>query len=142
MTVLTSAAPTFPYVMENYAIIIYEFLLELYVFYALFSIGLTRKKYFAARVAVGLAVMLVAGYGAMTLYHFIGSTVWGRVLIYFALFALSVVHFRMCFDESLWTRISMVLNLHGRTCCKPKPLCTECPVSALCPSSGCATGQS
>ena len=73
MTVLTSVAPTFPYVMENYAIIIYEFLLELYVFYALFSIGLTRKKYFAARVAVGLAVMLVAGYGAMTLYHFIGS---------------------------------------------------------------------
>ena len=102
MTVPVSAAPTFPYVMENYAIIIYEFLLELYVFYVLFSHGLTRKKYFAARVAVGLAAMLVAGYGAMTLYHFIGSTVWGRVLIYFALFALSVVHFRLCFDESLW----------------------------------------
>lgn len=39
MTVPVSAAPTFPYVMENYAIIIYEFLLELYVFYVLFSQG-------------------------------------------------------------------------------------------------------
>ena len=56
--------------------------------------------------------------------------------------AASAREIRERFDESLWTRISMVLNLHGRTCCKPKPLCTECPVSALCPSSGCATGQS
>ena len=39
------------------------------------------------------------------------------------------------FPEELWTRISMVLNLHGRECCRPKPDCARCPVGSICPSS-------
>ena len=37
------------------------------------------------------------------------------------------------FPSSLWSRMSMVLNLHGRTTCKAKPLCDKCPVNKLCP---------
>lgn len=104
--VLISAAfPGFAGILSLYANIIYEFLFELYVFYAIFSVGLTRRKYFALRVVSGLIAMLAAGYGAMALYHVIGMTVWGRVLIYFALFVLSAAHFYLCFDESTWVTL-------------------------------------
>ena len=39
------------------------------------------------------------------------------------------------FPEDSWSRMSMVLNMHGRTVCRPRPLCASCPVRALCPSS-------
>ncbi len=104
--VVTSAAfPAFGELLGMYAGIIYEFIFELYVFYAIFSVGLTRRRYFALRVAVGLAAMAVVGFAAISLYHIIGETVWGRVLIYFALFVLSVVHFKLCFDENLWVTL-------------------------------------
>lgn len=106
MTAVASAAfPGFGELLGTYWNIIYEFLFELYVFYAMFSAGLTRRKLFAVRVAVGLAAMIVAGFGAIALYHLIGGTIWGRVFIYFSLFVLSVVHFRLCFGESIWVTL-------------------------------------
>ncbi len=37
--------------------------------------------------------------------------------------------------ESLWSPSSMLLNFHGRDCCKARrPLCDDCPVSKYCPS--------
>ena len=46
------------------------------------------------------------------------------------------------FPSSVWSRMSMVLNLHGRTVCRPSPHCTECPVRGLCPSSeACSVGS-
>ena len=36
--------------------------------------------------------------------------------------------------EELWYRLSMVLNLHGRTVCRPKPDCDGCLISDLCQS--------
>lgn len=39
------------------------------------------------------------------------------------------------YDEKIWYRMSMVLNLHGRVCCLAKtPKCKVCPVSMFCPS--------
>ncbi len=38
------------------------------------------------------------------------------------------------FDPSLWGRMSMTVNLHGRIVCKPRPLCSSCFLSSLCPS--------
>ena len=39
------------------------------------------------------------------------------------------------YDESLWSRISMTLNYHGRVCCHSrKPECDACPLSSICPS--------
>ena len=43
------------------------------------------------------------------------------------------------FPSSQWSRMSMVVNLHGRTVCRPKPRCMECPVRTLCPSSDAAS---
>ncbi len=39
------------------------------------------------------------------------------------------------FDPSLWARLSMTVNLHGRTVCSPRPRCTECFLSGICPSA-------
>lgn len=36
------------------------------------------------------------------------------------------------FDPSLWARMSMTVNLHGRTVCSPKPRCSECFLLGLC----------
>ncbi len=39
------------------------------------------------------------------------------------------------FPSEIWTRLSMTVNLHGRTYCKAKkPLCGTCPLKDLCPS--------
>ena len=42
--------------------------------------------------------------------------------------------------EHIWARMSMTLNLHGRTFCKAKPVCKGCPVSSLCPSRAAFSG--
>lgn len=39
------------------------------------------------------------------------------------------------FDKDDWIRVSMTVNLHGRKVCRPKPKCSECFLSHLCPSS-------
>ena len=38
------------------------------------------------------------------------------------------------FDPSLWARMSMTVNLHGRKVCSSRPGCRSCFLSALCPS--------
>ena len=47
----------------------------------------------------------------------------------------SAKEIREHFPESMWSRLSMALNLHGRVVCHAKPDCPSCPVSAICPSS-------
>ena len=40
---------------------------------------------------------------------------------------------RTRFDPSLWARMSMTVNLHGRKVCSPRPRCGECFLRDLCP---------
>jgi len=41
------------------------------------------------------------------------------------------------FPESTWIQCSHTLIAHGRACCKaPTPICSRCPVVALCPRKG------
>ncbi len=39
---------------------------------------------------------------------------------------------RKTFPKEYWTRLSMTVNLHGRTLCRPKPKCNECFLSSIC----------
>ena len=54
----------------------------------------------------------------------------------------SAKEIRERFPSSQWSRMSMVVNMHGRTVCRPKPRCMECPVRTLCPSSDAASAGS
>ena len=40
-----------------------------------------------------------------------------------------------------WIEFSHLLIAHGRTICRPKPLCEECVIEKLCPSSFLKTGK-
>lgn len=42
---------------------------------------------------------------------------------------------RKSFDETMWSRLSMTANLHGRLVCKARaPECDACILSSICPS--------
>lgn len=89
-------------VLSDYARVIVEFLLEIYVFGALVTAGLKRRERFALRVA-GVVVVAAIAFGIAFLYTLFGSTIVGRVLIYLVLFALVTLHAMFCFDESYKT---------------------------------------
>ena len=41
---------------------------------------------------------------------------------------------RKDFPPEIWSRLSMTVNLHGRTYCTARtPKCSDCPLNALCP---------
>ena len=46
--------------------------------------------------------------------------------------ARSAREIREKFDPSLWARISMTVNLHGRLVCSPRPECGKCFLSDIC----------
>ena len=77
----------FAAVLSDYARVILEFLLELYVFCILVTLRLGRARFFPLKAAGVVAVAAVA-FVAAILYNLFGQTVLGRVLIYIALFAV------------------------------------------------------
>lgn len=91
-------------VLSDYARVILEFLLEIYVFCALVTLRLNRAKKFPLRVS-GIFIVAIIAFGAACLYNLFGQTVLGRVLIYIALFALVTVHVKLCFAESYKTSL-------------------------------------
>ncbi len=92
----------FAAIFSDYARVILEFLLEIYVFCVLVTLKLNRAKYFALR-AAGIVVVAGVAFAAAILYNMFGQTVIGRVLIYIALFALVTLHVKLCFAESVKT---------------------------------------
>lgn len=80
-----------------------EFLVELYILYFLFTFKLKRKSHFWARFLVGFLCLVVISFGVAVFYKHFGNTVWGRTVVYTFLFALSILHIRFCFNESVWT---------------------------------------
>lgn len=89
-------------VFSDYRAILFEFTLELYVFYLIFLSGLKKRPKFILRFLAGFVVLQIFAFGAAMLYGRIGGTVWGRVLIYLCLFALSVLHAAFCVEESAY----------------------------------------
>ena len=86
-----------------YQKIIMEFLFELYVFYALTTRRLNRAPRFWIRVLAGAGAVLALAYGAAAFYRSFGDTAPGRIGIYIVLFAVTVAHMQLCFDESFPT---------------------------------------
>ena len=86
-----------------YGTIIIEFLAELYVYYVLVMLKLERSKYFWLKFFGGLAILAGVAIGVAFFYLLYGQTVWGRIIVYIFLFALSTVHIKFCFNESYKT---------------------------------------
>lgn len=87
----------------TYKDIILEFLFELYVFYTLITWKLNRASRFWHRALVGLAVILILGFGVAAVYQLCGQTVAGRIGVYLFLFAATMVHVWLCFEEPFST---------------------------------------
>lgn len=90
-------------VLFVFGTVIVEFLLELYVFCVMFTLKLRRKNRFALRLALTTLCVLAAALGAAAFYNVFGMTLWGRVLVYLFLFALTIAQGILVFDESVWT---------------------------------------
>ena len=86
-----------------YVRLILEFLAELYVFYIAAMHGLARSRSFAVKFFSGLAAMAALAFGMSFVYYFWGGTVAGRIAVYIALFALSVIHAGICLKEKFPT---------------------------------------
>lgn len=90
-------------VIVIYRNIILEFLAELYVFYVLTTRRLDRAPKFLTRALGGLGAVLAIGFGAAFAYRSFGETVPGRIAIYIILFAVTVAHVWLSFDETFPT---------------------------------------
>ncbi len=86
-------------IVSVYIRIILEFLLELYVFYALMTARLKKSARFYPAFIGGAAAMAAIGFGAAAFYCVLGDTVWGRIGVYLVLFLISTGHIMLCFDE-------------------------------------------
>lgn len=94
---------TFPQVMYMYAIIIVEFLCEYTVFAVLFLHKLTRRNRFWLRAGLGLLAVFAIGIPVAWFYTAFGNTLWGRVLVYMALFGVFTGFSALCFQENYFT---------------------------------------
>lgn len=87
----------------TYHCIMLEFLFGLYLFYGMTLWNLHRADRFWLRLILGFACVLTLTGAASWAYLFWGQNVLGRSTIYIALFAASIAHVRLCFDEPFLT---------------------------------------
>lgn len=88
--------------LASYRSILFEFLLELYIFYIIFQGGLKKKTKFYVRFVMGFLILTAIAFGIMFFYNRFGNTIWGRVITYVYLFVASVFHLLLCFDEPIF----------------------------------------
>lgn len=87
----------------TYHYIMLEFLFGLYLFYGMTLWNLHRADRFWLRLILGFACVLTLTGAASWAYLFWGQNALGRSTIYIALFAATIVHVRLCFDEPFLT---------------------------------------
>ena len=87
----------------TYHCIMLEFLFGLYLFYGMTLWNLHRADRFWLRLILGFACVLTLAGAASWAYLFWGQNVLGRSTIYIALFAATIAHVRLCFDEPFLT---------------------------------------
>lgn len=86
-----------------YGIVIVEFLAEFSIFAAMFLRKLYHRKNFALRVLLCAVILFAAGIPVAWFYTAFGSTLWGRMAVYLALFALFILLACRCFEEKFLT---------------------------------------
>ncbi len=89
-------------VLQNYGSIMLEFLSELYIFCIFFFVKLERKPKFWLRMVTGLVGVIAFAFPVAWFYTIYGHVVWGRVLVYVALFSAVTLHVKICFEDSIW----------------------------------------
>lgn len=87
----------------TYHYIMLEFLFGLYLFYGMTLWSLHRADRFWLRLILGFACVLTLTGAASWAYLFWGQNALGRSTIYIALFAATIAHVRLCFDEPFLT---------------------------------------
>jgi hypothetical protein len=83
--------------------ILLEFLAGIYIFYGLICFRLQKAEHFALKAALGILGVAAIALPVALLYCLVGDTVWGRIFLYFGLFALTTAEIRLCFAESYKT---------------------------------------
>lgn len=94
---------TFIDVFTVYRLVIFEFLLELYVFCALFLRKLHRASKFVWRVVLSTVALLAIALPVAWFYAAFGATVWGRIIVYLCLFSIVTLLAKLCFCEKYLT---------------------------------------
>ncbi len=87
----------------TYHYIMLEFLFGLYLFYGMTLWNLHRADRFWLRLILGFACVLTLTGAASWAYLFWGQNALGRSTIYITLFAATIAHVRLCFDEPFLT---------------------------------------
>ena len=94
---------SFLQVLWTYGVIILEFIVEFYIFLFLFLRKLDRRGKFALRTSLLSVAYAAIGLPVACFYTVFGNTVWGRILVYTALFGTATLFIWLCFDESYLT---------------------------------------
>lgn len=94
---------TFVDVFTTYRIVIFEFLLELYVFCGLFLCKIDRQNHFVVRVILATVSLFAIALPVAWFYTAFGATVWGRIIVYVCLFSIVTLLAKLCFRKNYLT---------------------------------------
>ena len=90
-------------VLTIFGQIIGQFIIELAAFAGIIFFSFKRRKQFVVRLILALIVILSVGFALSFFYYRFGDTVWGRVLVYFFLFAVFALALYFTFNEKIIT---------------------------------------
>lgn len=96
---------SFLQVLTTYGVIIVEFIVEFYVFLALFLHKLGKRNHFWLRVSLFTVAYFALGLPLAWFYTAFGETVWGRILVYLILFGTATLFVFRSFDVSYETAL-------------------------------------
>ena len=88
-------------VFSIFLFIIVEFLVELALLAAIVSVRFKRRSHFVIRLIISMLALFAIGFGLSFFYAAFGMTVWGRVIVYFALFLACIGASYFMFDEKI-----------------------------------------
>jgi len=88
-------------VLSIYGHIIVQFIIELALFTAIICFFFKRRKLFIIRLIISLITIFASGFALSFLYYYVGNTIWGRIIVYFTLFAIFSIGLYFSFKERI-----------------------------------------